>query len=149
MKKQKKEIKDENSVCFLVTLTEKAIGEYENPSLKVCLSAVQSHGLALKHIKKELRTEQICLEAVKENGWALEFVKNQTEEICMEAVKNNPYALEYAKIQTPEMCLHAVNQYGEICQFVKIVDSPDYETCVLNLNALIEKKNLKEKIAFI
>jgi hypothetical protein len=68
----------------------------ESQTERICLAAVRSNGMALRHVKHQ--TYQICLAAVKQNGRALQYVNHQTVDICHEAIKEDPKAHEYVKI---------------------------------------------------
>ena len=83
---------------------------------EMCRSAVGSKGLALEYVPQKLRTDEMCRIAVAQNGWALEHVPKdlRTDEMCSLAVTQIGWALEYVpqKLRTEETCRIAVTQSG-------------------------------------
>lgn len=104
-------------------------------------------------IPEEFQNRERCLKAVKVSGLCLKYCKFVDKEIYEEAVKNDPWALEFVpkENQTLKMCLNATikDSYQTVYSFVKIIENPNYQETIDNLNILINKNLIKSTVSEI
>lgn len=135
----------------------------KNKSPKLCAIAFENAPVAIIHIPKELRTEEMWISAVKKeafifshckgdeqtnalsllavkrNGNYLKDIKNLTYEICFAAVGSNGFSLKYVpnKFRDDNLLKRAVNQEPLALEHVK---KQSKEICFMaikkNANAL-------------
>ena len=88
----------------------------------ICLAAVKTNGLMLKHVPEQFKTAEVCLEAVWNCYYALEYVPEtlKTEKMCLAAVLEAGHALQYVpeSLKTKAVCLAAVKTNGQMLKYV-------------------------------
>lgn len=72
----------------------------------------------ITEIPDEYKTEKICLSAVSSSGLVLRHIPRQTQKICEVAINENPEALQYVKKQTPALVRLAVKKDYKMLQYV-------------------------------
>lgn len=122
------------------------LGQTKGQTLAVCMAAVKTDGLALRHVA--VQTPEMCRAAIEQNqnakkfaripepiymeeldyrlpekikgyGYTLRGAKRQPESFCLEAVLSNGDALRFVREQTPLVCWAAVMKSGTAVQYVK------------------------------
>lgn len=82
--------------------------------VKLCESAVERNGLALRYVPRELLTDKLEHKAVKSNGLSLQFIPEhrRTAGLCTLAVRQNGLAIRYVPdyLKSLQLCKSAVAQ---------------------------------------
>jgi len=88
----------------------------------VCLAALQSDPMHLKHVPEKYQTDELILCVLRKDGAMLSAIdeKRRTPEMYMTALENHGRALMYfpPEMITPEVALQAVQQDGTALEFV-------------------------------
>lgn len=129
--------------CFLQYI------EDDDKTFDVCMSAVKSNPMALRHVPERHKTDEIIFIALKANGVTLQFVKpeNRTEEQCLCALESSPYALRYFPdtLKTLKICIDTVKRDMSCIKYV-----PDifllqvYQESVINMGLALPTKGDRE-----
>ena len=89
---------------------------------EVCLAAVRQFGLALAYVPDKLKTRDLCRTAVIQEGTSLKFVPQRFVDLnmCYMAVSENGMALYYVpeRLKEVSVCQRAVEQDRNAIEFV-------------------------------
>lgn len=111
-----------------------------DPTLDMCLYAIDQNYLAFKFVPKIFATDEVINFALSKNGLAIKYVVQQTELICIKAIKNNPLAIEFVneKFLTDILCKEAIKK--DYTCLSKIKKQP-IEICLMAVK--IDEKAIK------
>ncbi len=78
----------------------------------ICLQSATANGWNMRHIPKQVQTQELCDAAIKSICWAIKFCKDKfkTYDNCYSAVKRNGKCIEHVPVQfiDEKICLAAV-----------------------------------------
>lgn len=122
---------------------------------EICFNFLKT-GTKLKRIPEHFRTYEMCLIEAKKHDIEISLcipVEYQTEELCLTHLAAHPGQLWNIPkdLRTPEVCLFALKQDSSKSIFkdykeVQIVDNPDHDTTLNNLEILVNKNLIKKTI---
>jgi len=103
-------IKQFGPMILLYDFKQKKFINTEHPHYTSDKLRVQNNGMWLRHVERQLQTEEMCRLAVLQNGKALKYIIKQTDEIAKLAVQQNADALKHVQKKTEEICKLAIEK---------------------------------------
>lgn len=63
--------------------------DFDNPSIEMCMIAIEQNGYAIMYVPKEIQTLELCILAISKFCCSLQFINDKFKEDCEKHIKNN------------------------------------------------------------
>lgn len=123
--------------------------EDEDKTLDICMAAVKSTPIALRHVPEKYKVYDIICVALTSNGVTLQFIKldKRTEEYCLLALQSSPNALRYfpETLKSLKICIDTVKRDMSCIKYVPDIFLLEvYQESILNIGLALPTEEDKQ-----